>query len=736
MIKNLIHFLLLVIFSLNAFAQEKLFPLRYNQQCFDEISSSNKMSWYPSAILGIPDTLELPFEDDFSGNFFPDYFFYSYLPENKGGEIFYSHKINGLPPASEQIEYSREPTAIYDSTQTPVLITPKTSFTISFYNKLNVYPASPFVADSTITVYPPTNTFIQSNGIDFESPSASVFTDFLEVDSIYFIKLKEKNALWFDQKKTVYQNRDLAINPPTLGVVTFDGLNEKGMPYNAVSPNSYGIADVLTSKPINLNYSTNPGVWMMFFYQPKGRGNAPEFADSIRLEFRTPDNNWQRVWSRTGFEPGNDTNFRKVVININNIDFLKTGFQFRFKNYSTLSGNFDHWNIDYIKITADANDTIIKDMAFVYRPKSFIRPYTSMPFNQYRAANMAVNANNFLRNLSNNDINISYRFRITDFDETNEFNAFDVDNINFLADQVNNCELCVRVLNPMNNLGYQFPEMSSCTEYKIKQYIQPLSISSNLQNDTITHLQQFAEYFSYDDGTAEAAYGIENSPNSEVLVAFELAQAAVCKALNIHFTPSINDVSFQDFSIVIRTIGNDGFPGDVIFEQPNFTGQFSSSRNGFVTYPLFNPPEIQAGKFYIGIKNYVDASINIGFDANINNYDKIFIKELNNSWYNTQFQGSLMLRPVFEECANGLPSHTFGNNKTNNLAVYPNPASSFISIPEGRFEIIDISGKIVLNGLNYSLSTVNISELNNGMYFIKLYHQNEIHNIKFIKTDL
>jgi len=728
---------ILLLLDFSSHAQEKLFDLSTNPALINNNKTSvsrNAASWYPRYVYGITDTIALPFVDDFSSNKFPDYYYYSYLPQNRSFGIFASRKVNSLIPTNPIIEYSRIPTTQIDSTQNPPVVSTNLTFSLSYFSANTNFPSSPFIADSTALVYPAYNSYINPNGIEFQAQSTSYFRDSVITDTIYTIKLSQKNALWIDKNETVFLNNSFPINPPTIGCITFDGLNKNGMPYDFSVPTSYGPADTITSKPINLNYSSNPGVYMMFFYQAKGRGNDPEFEDSLRLEFRTPTKNWTRVWGKTGYNPGSDTNFVKVVLNINDTAFLKNAFQFRFRNNSSLSGNLDHWNLDYVLITADANDTIIKDAAFVYPIKSLVQPYTSMPYNQYSSANMIPATQNYIRNLSNADINISYRFRITDFFEASTYSSFDVDNINFFSNALNNCELCSRVLNPLLNLGYQFPQNTECTEYKIKQYIQPLSISSNLNNDTIVHLQQFANYFSYDDGSAEAAYGIENSPLAEVLCEYELITPTTLKALQIHFNPSLVDVGVQDFSIVVRSANtNTNTPGDSLYEQEYLLPQYSQKRDGFYEYILNIPVSLPAGKFYVGVKQYYNQALNIGFDRNINNYNKLFFKQFQGSWFNTQFSGSLMIRPVVAECANGLPSPIFEKDAAHENTIFPNPANTLLFAPTGVLTVYDILGNEVLrlNNTNSSLP-INVSAISTGIYLVKLQNNNTILSQKLI----
>ena len=65
-------------------------------------------------------------------------------------------------------------------------------------------------------------------------------------------------------------------------------------------------------------------------------------------------------------------------------------------------------------------------------------------------------------------------------------------------------------------------------------------------------------------------------------------------------------------------------------------------------------------------------------------------------------------------------------SKINGLAVYPNPASDYIYIKQEKNEkyiidIIDITGKsIQLISSNEPITTINVSELQSGMYIVKV----------------
>ncbi len=95
-------------------------------------------------------------------------------------------------------------------------------------------------------------------------------------------------------EKAVFVNNSFCYLPPDRGVATFDALDSAGNIYtNAVSVPFK--ADRLTSQPIRLDSVFSPvakalspadSLYLSFYFQPQGVGDAPEAGDSLVLAFR------------------------------------------------------------------------------------------------------------------------------------------------------------------------------------------------------------------------------------------------------------------------------------------------------------------------------------------------------------------------------------------------------------------------------------------------------------------
>ena len=156
------------------------------------------------------------------------------------------------------------------------------------------------------------------------------------------------------------------------------------------------LCDILESKPIYLKTDPDGGadynplndtaIWLSFFYQPQGLGDAPEPGDSLILQLYSPiTNKWSTKWKMEG---GPIQPFKFASVNIRSSIYFQDGFKFRFLNYASVSGNFDHWNIDYVRLDENrsVNDTTMDDVGLLDPGKSLIVDYSQMPWSHYKAS--------------------------------------------------------------------------------------------------------------------------------------------------------------------------------------------------------------------------------------------------------------------------------------------------------------------------------------------------------------
>ncbi len=220
-----------------------------------------------SIILYSVDTLKLPIFDDFSTNLFQKYD--SSYSGNITNTLFYSlkNKITGKPLYTfSNYTFNKSYTKTYNSiTKKDTSILNK-SMTVVAYN-LTTYPPT----FQERIVYP-AYTYYDSIGTKNSHDSLKINTQDVLLDSarVFFKSLKDSNAIWIDS--FAFHNYTLAYQPWSLGVASFDGLNDKGYPY-AINTQSRGYGDYLTSKNIDLSSLVSAdSVYISFAYQPKGFG--------------------------------------------------------------------------------------------------------------------------------------------------------------------------------------------------------------------------------------------------------------------------------------------------------------------------------------------------------------------------------------------------------------------------------------------------------------------------------
>lgn len=712
-------FLLIALSPLTIFAQhEQLVPLLNNQQ-LKKAAKTDKM--YSEIFVYEIDTIRIPFKDDFSSDKFKKF---DAQPgdANVTTQSFYLlYDATNTIVLANDVAYMTDPTfrVTYDTVGIDTTIYTRLDSIQITLNDLSAFP----IANSQIWVWP--NYFIYDTL--FAPPEDTIYlTPDLIQDSVYihFVAATD-NGIW--QDNFAYRNSRFPINPPTIGVATFDGLDENGYPYDFSTPTSYGIADYLTSKPINLGFDifSNPytaadSIYLSFYYQAAGRGEDPEPEDTLFLEFWSPSaQQWTQVWNTTGFD--GDSLFYQEIIRISSGNYLQNGFKFRFGNYSTLSGSIDHWHIDYVFLNEFRTqaDTIRDDVAYQFDPTSLLNEYSSVPWAHYKwnpSQYMADTLSTFQRNnadaghlVGNNILEISY--------EGSVLNTFNHPNNPSIAAFTNYTTLWDIGLQPFE---YDTTVNDTCAMFDVT-FRHQATPDFERENDTV-HLQQnFENYYSYDDGTAEWAYGLVGA-SGKLAYKFDLLQPDSIRALDIYFRPDVDNVENDAFQLMIwDATGSGGKPNNVIYQNSNFSEiKYSDELNGFREYFFEQKILLPAGSYYVGMQQLDAWPLNIGMDFNTNRKSKIYFN-VSGNWTNTSFKGALMIRPIFSTLCDQLYASVEEETEELNIQLYPNPANDkiFIESDDSEFEITltDLAGRIILNQIVNS--TIDVSTVSEGIYLIQ-----------------
>ncbi len=585
--------------------------------------------------------------------------------------------------------------------------------------------------------------------------ASSIYLPFFD-DFSYAYKSPYPSANnWVDSN--TYVNCGFAIAPISLGVASFDGLNKFGYPYDISAAGSVSAsADTLESRSIHLDsipttipigykkYSPNDSIAISFYYQAEGFGDAPKSTDSLCLDFFKPLADtlrgvWTRVWAKSGYNPGAaDTNFYRVKVSIVDTAYFHDGFKFRFRNKGTTSGSVDMWHIDYVQVKDQYfyDDTLLNDASFVYKPSSFLKNYSVMPYCQYnQTLEMATGFTNYLRNNFNIDKYSVYNYTITQgtgtLVPTDVYGTFPNPGFKpFLNNGYYNGGPNSAARPVFSPTGTPFPTapFTDSTYFTIKHSLStPADVKT--ENDTVVHIQRFSNYYAYDDGSAEQAYYIGgNTFGAKVALRYTLNVADTLKSLRIYFDPTTqgNLIVNSSFRIFVWS-NNGGVPGSVIYKDSVAYPRYESgSYNIIPTYTLTSCLPLGVGTYFMGIQQTTGQPLNIGFDRNTNHKNALYYNT-SGSWSQSSINGSLMINPVMG-CVD--PPVIIGVSeltKNNVIKIFPNPAQDAITVnfPGNQLETTELEittalGQTVFTKTITSNEQIDISNLSNGLYFIHL----------------
>ncbi len=716
--------------SLSSFSQggESLFDLFSNTSLFGNNKKSGDNFIYEI------DTISLPIIDDFTRDRFKKYVATENDP-NVTDTLFYQlFDATDTNPMAFPGEFMTDTTfrIFYDtaSTADTIVIINKTALPsqLAWYYDISSYP----ITKMQIEIWPPYEIYDSSAFVsgDIEDTLYIAPTDVLQ-DTLryYFVSPGSDSSYWVDDFACM--NSRYPINPPTYGVATFDGLSNDGMPY--VFPtfsDPSGIADYMTSKPIRMSdFTPSDSVYFSFFFQSTGLGNSPEVNDSLVLEFWVPDSNeWIHIWATPGIALDS---FQYVHIPVTEAMYFEDGFKFRFYNYASLSGNLDHWHLDYVYFSPNRSigDTLMNDLAFITTPRGMLETYYSIPWDHYKldpSSDILTETNLISRNMHNQpkdafggSIQVLFDGNLTQTVLKDLFNptapAFGFNEAKY-----------VHTL-----FEYDTSLADTCAVFDLVYSSVSPSTELLRSNDTITYKQVFSSYYALDDGSAEAGYGIVGS-NAQVAQKFEVAQQDSIRSILIHFTPMSDDVSGNLFRLSIwNDIG--GEPGNLLYQTPALYAEnpiYLNKKNGFVIYHLHEMEHVAVnGTYYVGFEQIDSDPLNVGFDLNTNNQNRIFYKT-GTDWFNTSFEGTLMIRPDF--VSGKAPILSLNEKEKLDFELYPNPTSDFVNLRiDGNIQsvqLIDMSGRVVREFGNQN--QLNLEAFSAGIYFIKVTNSDGVAGTK------
>ncbi len=552
----------------------------------------------------------------------------------------------------------------------------------------------------------------------------------------------------------IFINNSLAINPPSIFVATFDGVDSRGNAYSQ-EVNFSGLGDELESNPIDLTKvpdSRKNTVYLSFFWQLQGYGELPDEDDSLVLQFYDRDSTWvsQDINGQedgTALVGGNENirfntdslqEFTQVIVPVSGARFFHEGFKFKFQSFSNLSGIYDTWHVDYVYLNEfrDINDRAVIDRALTGQPTLLFDPYYEMPLKQFLqnpgryntvqqmgASNLGANLRpidpfHHFVNTNTGETTVLFDtlppIGINAFETGKIFNGKDLSGLPLSGDSTV-IESIFSFFTGDTLLSNQTPDGTDI------YYPVDLRV-----NDTLKTRYTLHDYYAYDDGSAEFAAGI-NLIGGELAVAFFIETADILSGIDIHF-PTVSPPSVGEAIDIKVWRDLDELP---LRLQP--VKVELASRNEFQRFELSTPVEV-SDTFFIGYRQFTNNYIGVGFDRNNSGGSQMIWTNTNRTWENNdRLIGSLMIRPVFNPELDSTNSPKLGSEeRIRELIVYPNPVKNNLMIKGNHqfIEIVSLDGRLIYKSKRKD--SHDVSAFKDGLYILGIFDNDLISTRKII----
>ncbi len=587
---------------------------------------------------------------------------------------------------------------------------------------------------------------------------------------------------------TVWVNSGLAINGPTLNAATFDGLDSAGLAYNPTQIFLNGFTDSLVSRAIDMSetapspvtLSDRNSVYLSFYYEWKGNGEAPDQSDYLQVQFRNQSGDWETVYTINSSQTLDPTLFYPAVIKVEGDRFFYNRFQFRIRSFGRQSGPYDTWHIDYVYLNKGRTST---DMSFPDQAISshlssiFENKYRSIPYYhflvnptftspQYRVFNLRGNPpdvlNYYLEGVFTNYTNgVAAVNTLSNLDpnpappNTEGINDDGTGTIFPFETRVVN----VKYMNTIDTLSVLDPNADS-VKMKLKvnlvtgDVIDPETggpaadydpkyapIDFRL-NDTLSNTFHLKDYYAYDDGVAEYAGSLVAAGN---VFAYEFPlnenlpdTLRLLEGFDIYFPPfGLTSNQTVDFFVFDEL---DNRP-DKILVRISSVSIRNMGVNKFQRIKFLPALQITKNKFYIGWRQPVAGQVLVGIDNSNDTGDRMFFNTDGNinpdplHWeHNTLVHGSFMVRPVF---GHGFVDLTTGIETPASADIYPNPSRGNFVIEEKveRMEIVSTTGRVIpFESETRDNSTFVQVHTSPGVYILRYVSHAKIHTQKIVIT--
>ena len=459
--------------------------------------------------------------------------------------------------------------------------------------------------------------------------------------------------------------QNLAKSPPSLGVLTFDGTNASGQAYDQNSL-SNGVTDEIRSHFIDLSgFLPRDQLYLSFALQPQGNGNAPEATDYFRIYFYVDSLGTQQYVKVFELEGSAVQSFQQYLVPVSNRSYLHDDFQIVFQAEGSRNGYLDHWHLDYVQLGPErsSRDTVFNDLSLVGSSRALFDPYALLPW-------FVVNGNDEIfkgaevsvHNFSSQTTSAELSQQLTIPGGTNQT-------------QENSSSLTSFSTNVIELPAFEDAlELSGPTTLNYDWVL--LGTDEHPENNTRFQSISLDNIYAYDDGEADAIYGLSESRGFGSLFFNKGKEQQQLDAVEISFVPLLNfnpvsnQADYMEDQSFRLVVWNKPHPDSILYQQiGNLAVAYGDSLDHFQRYKL-NKPVSLPDSFWLGIQQLSAQPIGVGMDLSFLSDAPTVYYDSSGVWTPSKIEGNLMIRAVVSQTGVAVKAQTqiYGDFK-----IFPNP---------------------------------------------------------------
>lgn len=544
------------------------------------------------------------------------------------------------------------------------------------------------------------------------------------------------------ESKGVMASMTMGVDPPSVGVVFLDGVDERGNPYERERL-ANGEGDQLLSMPVDLSSisaSERETVFLSFFWQAGGRGEMPDAIDQLELYFLDLDGDWNKVWETFGGDAEEQNEFTQELVRLSP-EYFHEGFRFRFQVVGRLSGPFDTWLLDYIYLDKgrSPSDYFFEDRTLTRLPGSPFGKYTAIPhfFLETEANGLLDVIEGQFKNLSNRFRAMEYTIQLRNSQDNSVISNVNLNTpLNPVPSAQERRDFSSRVSETIDwREGEPFDletlmYLSTGDQWKVAGVVagdtifEP-SIDYRI-NDTVRTIIPIRDFLAYDNGSADYSAGI-NQTSGMLALRYDTPQPVYVSGVSVNFT------NFLQRGNAIELMIWDSLERRALYRKEVLIPE-TEEKDEFAYFPLDTNIMVN-DSFFVGFMQFTNDFIYVGLDKTTDTGEEIFFNVYGVWEQNAAVRGSLMIRPhlSLEQVVDIV------EEEQAEISAFPNPVLDDRLTIHGDFEdlvVYDFQGReikvfpeSVENG-----KIINFTGQHRGVYLIRVMDRNN--KLKYIRIIL